>query len=548
VALTATLVLLPNLGGPALWDEDEPLNAACSLAMHQTGDWVVPTFNGRLRIEKPALVNWLHLAGFAVAGPTETGARLPSALLTIGTCLLTWQLGCRLFGTSVGFWSGIVLATSVWTGVAGRAATPDAPLAFFTTLALVLFARGMIGPDGLSLGSRPLPLPQACAVGVACGLAMLAKGPVGLVLPMLAFLLFAGWRRTRPLTITSAALAVAGPWYVAVTLLTDGAWLRGFFLVHNAGRFTGTMEGHSGSTLVYYPLVLLVGLFPWSCGSALIGLHAGRTINTTGMRLVAIWVGVWLGVFSLSATKLPGYVWPAYPAIAVITGSFVVDWIRRPGAATDRWMRLAWLSLAGGGVAIAIGLPLAASRLAGQAAWLALIGVAPLAGGVACWLLQMRGNRTAATTAWAVSGCLTVGLLAGIAADRIGGPGGARGLVARLAAAAQTAGAAAPLAACEPPPSVAFYAGRLLHGPVPDLTTAEAVADFAATHPDGRLIVDASRLRGIDSVLPPDWGVLDATTTVVRGQRLVVVGRPSVATTIRPAARADFATLLEPAP
>jgi 4-amino-4-deoxy-L-arabinose transferase-like glycosyltransferase len=429
---------------------------------------------------------------------------------------------------------------------------------------LVLFARGMFAhgciasgtftPEGLPGGTRPLPLGQACAVGAACGLAMLAKGPVGLVLPVLAFLLCAGWRRSRPLVITAAALAVAGPWYVGVTLLTDGEWLRGFFLVHNAGRFAGTMEGHSGSTLLYYPAVLLVGLFPWSCGSALIGLHAGRTIragrehagHAAGMRLMAIWVAVWLGVFSLSATKLPGYVWPAYPAIAVITGSFVADWMRGPAAATDRWMRLAWLSLAGGGVAIAIGLPLAAARLAEEAAWLGLIGLAPVAGGVACWLLQTRGNRTAAAATWAMSGCLTVGLLAAIAADRIGGPGGARGLIARLATPTHTA--AAPLAACDPPPSVAFYAGRLLDGPVPDLTTAAAVADFVATHPNGRLIVDASRLPGIDSALPPDWGVLDATTTVVRGQRLVIVGRRNLATTTMPATRADLATLLEPAP
>ena len=75
IAVTAALVLLPNLGGPQLWDDDEPKNAACSLAMHKTGDWVVPTFNGRLRVEKPALVNWLQLAGFAVAGVNETGAR-----------------------------------------------------------------------------------------------------------------------------------------------------------------------------------------------------------------------------------------------------------------------------------------------------------------------------------------------------------------------------------------------------------------------------------------------------------------------------------------
>ena len=75
-------MLLVRLGGQALWDDDEPKNAACSLAMLDAGDWVVPTFNGRLRIEKPPLVNWLQIAGFTAFGRNETGARIGSALLT----------------------------------------------------------------------------------------------------------------------------------------------------------------------------------------------------------------------------------------------------------------------------------------------------------------------------------------------------------------------------------------------------------------------------------------------------------------------------------
>ena len=561
VTLVAAVVLLPNLGGPALWDEDEPLNAGCSLAMWQTGEWIVPTFNGRLRIEKPALVNWLHLAGFAVAGPTEAGARLPSALLTIGTCLLTWQLARRLLGAAAGFWSGLVMATCVWTGVAGRAATPDAPLAFFTTLALLLVALGLF-PRGVTAGASRLPLRWALAAGAACGLAMLTKGPVGLVLPVGAFLLFGcwqaaasssasdtgrvrrlvaavidGWRRLRPLAITAGALAVAGPWYAAVTFRTDGEWLREFLLVHNAGRFAGAMEGHTGSTFLYYPVVLLIGLFPWSCASALVGLHAVGTVRgrgedspraAEGMRLVGAWIAVWVGAFSLSATKLPGYVWPAYPAIAVVTGAFVAAWAGRSMPTTDRWMRLAWLSLAGGGIAIAVGLPLAGSRLAVGAEWLGLIGLVPLAGGAVCWRLQSRSFRPAAAATWAVVGCVTVGLLAAVAADQFGRPGGSRALVARLATAPNVgsgAGPILPLAAHDPPPSIAFYAGRLLEGTLPCVTDVAAAARFAADHPEGRLIVDIRRLADIDAGLPADWDVLDTATTAVRGQRLLVVGR-----------------------
>ena len=146
VAVAAACVLLPNLGGPPLWDDDEPRNAACSLAMHSTGDWIVPTFNGRLRVEKPVLVNWLHLAGFAAVGVNETGARLASAVLTIGTCLLTAAVAAAVCRPDVGVWAGLAMATCLWTGIAGRAATPDAVLVFCTTLTLWLFVRSARRP------------------------------------------------------------------------------------------------------------------------------------------------------------------------------------------------------------------------------------------------------------------------------------------------------------------------------------------------------------------------------------------------------------------
>jgi len=239
VAATAALVLLLRLGGPALWDDDEPKNAACSLAMLDSHDWVVPTFNGRLRVEKPPLVNWIQVAGFTVCGRNETGARLGSALLTVGTCLLTWLIGTTLLGPAVGLLGGLAMATCVWTAVGGRAATPDAPLLFFTTLAAYLFVRGA-GIRAGSGGDVPtLSLWPAVGIGFACGAATLAKGPIGLVLPLLTFLAFTAWRRRscpeagwmaaisgiRPLTIVLAATVVAAPWYAWVTVRTDGEWL-----------------------------------------------------------------------------------------------------------------------------------------------------------------------------------------------------------------------------------------------------------------------------------------------------------------------------------
>ncbi len=554
VAALAAIVLLPNLGGPPLWDEDEPRNAACSLAMWARGDWIVPTFNGRLRVEKPALVNWLHLAGFATAGVNETGARLGSALLTLGTCLLTWRIAGMLFRPDVALWAGIAMATCLWSGIAGRAATPDAPLAFFTTLALWLFVRGgaVSSPTGRGLRDGPVRISPtaAAAIGVACGLAVLTKGPVGLVLPLGAMGLFAwwqaaadpgrdgsrigrlaaaaadAWRGLRPLVIVATAVLVAAPWYVAVTLRTEGEWLREFLFVHNVGRFAAPMEGHSGSAFFYYPLVMLVGLFPWSMASALIGHRAITAVRTAspaapGMRLVLAWLAAWIVPFSLAGTKLPGYVWPAYPALACAVGLFVADWIRSADRATDGWMRLAWTFLIVSGVGLGIGLPLAIHRLAPGGEWLGLVGLVPLAGGLFAWVGQSLASRRAAAIAWAATACGTVAILMALGPAGFGHAGGTRHLLDRLAA----GGLEGPIAAYRAPASTTFYAGRLAaDATVADLDEPAEVAAFVAEHPDAPLVVDARWAELVAAQLPEHYGILRAVTVLPESRDLVLFG------------------------
>ena len=554
VAVVAAAVLLPNLGGPPLWDEDEPRNAACSLAMLTSGDWVVPTFEGRLRVEKPALVNWLHLAGFAVAGPNETGARLGSALLTLGTCLLVWRIAATVFRPDVGLWSGLAMATCLWSGVAGRASTPDAPLAFFTTLALWLFVRaaGVRGRGGRSWRDGPvaISLPAALAIGGACGLAILTKGPVGLVLPLAGFGLFAwwqaladpgrsgplgrrilvsasaAWRGIRPLVVVATACLVAAPWYIAVTLRTDGQWLRDFLLVHNVGRFAAPMEGHSGSAFFYYPLVILVGLFPWSMASALIGWHSYRTVrqpaaSTAGMRLILAWLTAWIIPFSLAGTKLPGYVWPAYPALACCIGLFVADWIRTADRRVDAWMRWAWTFLIGSGLALGIALPVVISRLAPGGEWLGLVGLLPVVGGILAWRSQMLASRRAAAICWAATACGSVAMLVAVGPASFGHAGGARHLLARLPA----EGIPHPIACYRGPASASFYAGRLAaDGRVAAIDEPAEVAAFVRAHPGAPLVVDARWEDLVAAELPAGYGVLRSVTVLPEARQLVLFG------------------------
>jgi 4-amino-4-deoxy-L-arabinose transferase-like glycosyltransferase len=543
VAAVAAIVLGVNLGGPALWDDDEPKNAACSLAMLDANDWVVPTFNGRLRVEKPPLVNWLQIAGYTLCGRNETGARIGSAVATVGACLCTWHIGCLLLGPAAGLLGGLAMASCVWTAVGGRAATPDAPLLFCTTLALLFFVRAW-HRDRQTGGGVRLQRLDAAAIGVACGAAVLAKGPVGIVLPLAAFMGFACWqagglhprRWAAPLAglrlplVVIVAAAVACPWYAWVTWRTDGEWLRGFFLVHNLGRFAAPMEGHSGS-LLYYPFVIAVGLFPWSIVLLAMVAHACAILTAPGdddrrdsVKLLACWAGAWVGCFSCSGTKLPGYVWPAYPALALLAGLFLHDWLhgradcvrwcRDPARAIGRVMRVAWGSLAVAGLALAVGLAVAASLFAPGNEWLGLIGLVPIAAAAVAWRHDAAGQSGHAIRAIAVASCLLVSLLGGVAAERFSAAQGMRERITAIAADAPAAWA------CfwNVPPSVVFYARTT----VAKLDTPDDVASHLVGHPQARVVIDSRHLERVIDAIPSQCGVIARIPTLAEHHYVVI--------------------------
>ena len=452
VAVVGVIVLFSNLGGPRLWDRDEPRNAGCAAEMLQRGDWVVPVFNAELRAHKPVLLYWLMMTAYALFGVNEFAARFWSAVLAVGTSLATYQIGRRLFNAEVGLWSGIILATSLMFDVAGRAATPDSALIFFSTLALVIYVRGAFQPGALQFTPS---WPQAALMYAVMGLAVLAKGPVGLVLPTAVIGMFllvmrlpsrrteetdSRWYRgtlvgmlrpfaprhflqtcwsMRPLTALAAASAVALPWYLWVGLRTDGEFLRVFFLEHHLGRAASPMEGHRGS-LLYYPVAILVGFFPWSVFAAPTLIDAAARLRQDnpwrpGYVLASCWVGVWIALFSIAQTKLPSYVTPCYPALAMLTGCFIYHWRRGEAAASRWWPRLAFGSLALVGAAILIALPFVAERYLPGEGWLATVGLVPLVGAGIGLLLMETGRIRAASTAFAAMAVVFTTALFGFA-------------------------------------------------------------------------------------------------------------------------------------
>jgi 4-amino-4-deoxy-L-arabinose transferase-like glycosyltransferase len=482
VLMVGAVVLFSNLGGVRLWDRDEPRNAGCAYEMLQRGDWVTPVFNAELRTHKPVLVYWLMMSAYAVFGVNEFAARFWSATCALGTMLATYWIGRRLFNRQAGLWAALVLGTNIMFDVAGRAATPDSVLILCGTLAILVYVLGVFPASYGSYGSSPVGqhFPAGASMVVAMygmlGLGLLAKGPVGMILPMgvigmymllvrldsvaptvnhsrgrLAVWTFNLFRpfapvhfaRTlgamRPGAGTLIALAVALPWYVLVGVRTDGAWPKSFFLEHNVGRAWQAMEGHKGGPW-FYPVALLIGFFPWSVLSLPVVIHTWRMMRASGENQRAVtfclcWLGVYVGAFSLASTKLPSYITPAYPAAALLTGSCLDRWLRRPrlgrvattwrwtspaASALEGWMQWSWLVLGLTGVGITLGLFYVAKVVLPGAYGLVGIGLVPLVGATVGWqLTRMRRPRLAACNLLATAGLFCV-LLFGFGAAEAG--------------------------------------------------------------------------------------------------------------------------------
>ncbi len=433
IGFVAVLVLFTNLGGPRLWDRDEPRNAGCAAEMIERGDWVVPVFNAELRGHKPILLYWLMMTAYALFGVGEFAARFWSAALAVGTALATYQIGRTLFAPKVGLWAALILVTSLMFDVAGRAATPDSCLIFFSTLAVMICV--VTGFDR-EKGYFPASWVAVAAMYAAMGMAVLAKGPVGLVLPTAVIGMFLlimrlpespsdtgndSWRKAlirlarpfaprhflstcwfmRPVTALAVAGIVAVPWYVWVGVRTEGEFLREFFFEHNLGRAAAAMEGHDGSIL-FYPVAILIGFFPWSVFMGPTWMEAivrmkRRDPWFPGLVLATCWIGVYVGLFSLAQTKLPSYVTPCYPALALLTAGFVHRWMSGDSVVSPFWVRLSFVTLGAVGLGIAIALPLATRQTLPGEGWLGVLGVVPLLGAtIGLWYMGRGRHREAA--------------------------------------------------------------------------------------------------------------------------------------------------------
>jgi 4-amino-4-deoxy-L-arabinose transferase-like glycosyltransferase len=342
IALCLILFFL-RLGVRPLWDIDEGKHAVTAMEMVRSGDWITPTFNGEPFFDKPVLFNWLGALAFLVFGFTEFAARLPAAILGTGCVMVTYLLGRRLFNATVGFLGGIILATALEFTVLCRTVVHDISLVFCVTLALYLF---YLGYTDSRHRRRHLLFFYA-----ALGLAALAKGPVGLLLPAMAigpFLIF-----ERKLSFIKQMqigwgilifLAVASPWYVLVSLKNPG-YARYFFVYQNLGSF-GSADPRHPAPFYYYVPVLFGGFFPWSCFLPLALVYAIRKRFQAvpgATAFLVIWIVVIFIFFSIAGSKLPTYILPIFPAAALLTALLWHELFKAPAPGIRRGFLVSFL-------------------------------------------------------------------------------------------------------------------------------------------------------------------------------------------------------------
>jgi hypothetical protein len=297
------------------------------------------------------------------------------------------------------------------------------------------------------------------------------------------------------------------------------------------------MEGHTGSFL-YYPMILAIGLFPWSIILLAVPAHTvflwqTKRLSSSHFRTVAfsgVWFLVWIGTFAIAGTKLPGYIWPAYPALSIVTALYLADWIRgRTGWETMLFwnmpsdkaralvMNIGWFTLSAVGICLAIGIPLLSQKLAPGNEWLGILGLLPVIAAATAFLLQRQGRVGLAISALTTFSILFVATLGGLVSVRLAQRQGTSTLLAALSPSAREGNWAS---IKTPRPSLVFYTQKTVR----KLNNISAGIEYLRTDPAAKLLIEAEEVPAILPHLPAGFGILcEKPSSIDMG--LVIIGR-----------------------
>ncbi len=344
LGLTCLALVSANLGGAALFEPDEGRNAEKAREILLLNDWITPHENFVPVLDKPMFFYWLIAISFKLFGVSEWSARLPSALAALGCLFLVYRFAREHFGAWAALWSTLILLTSIEFYLLARIVISDMTLTFFITLALYSFYTAVHTEHDKARKIHCL------LMYLALGGATLVKGLFGVVMPgMIVFvylLMTRRWSVLRKLYLLPGALlslAMVAPWYLWAEARNPG-YLGYYFWDEHINRFM-TDGFKRGKSWHYLIIAFLTGFMPWTALTPFVVKHLWRKIDDKNLFLV-LWALVPLVFFSLSNSKLPHYLLPIFPAIAVLTAQAVETTFE--GAVSRRWgLFPVWLLVAG---------------------------------------------------------------------------------------------------------------------------------------------------------------------------------------------------------
>jgi 4-amino-4-deoxy-L-arabinose transferase-like glycosyltransferase len=326
--LIAAALLVAWFSGIAvrkLQHPDEGRYAEIGREMAVSGNWVTPRLNGLKYFEKPPFQYWATAAAFNVFGVHEWAARLAPAVAGILAVLIVGATAARLDSPTSGAYAALVLASCVWQFALSQLLTLDGVLGcwFAATLCAFLLAQR----DKLSLGSRRnwMLVAYAAAAG-----AKLTKGLIGLVIPGATLVLYSlatrdwrPWKRLHLLSGTALYLALTAPWFLLVS--RDNPEFAQFFFIHEHFERYLTTEHHREGTWYYFIPLLCAGILPWLFVWLWTLRRSWRdaTVAANGFawpKFCLVWAAFVFVFFSASGSKLPSYILPMFPALALVLG------------------------------------------------------------------------------------------------------------------------------------------------------------------------------------------------------------------------------------
>lgn len=346
--MVCAALYLPGLGTLPMMDRDEPRFAHATVEMMRRGSWAVPYFNDEYRFDKPPLTYWWMALHFRVFGISEWSARLHTVIATWMVSLVIAGMAARLTSPRAGLFAGFAWLTTVQVIIHGRLCVADMPMVLCVALAMRALSEIMLGDDAAPAAAARRAVPGIAwtrwhaVLYVALGFGFLAKGPVALLVPVLALALHRivfwrkplPWSRLRLLPGSVIALAIIAGWGVPALVETRGLFWKVGMGEHVIDRGVRALNGRF-PVPGYYVATAWMSLFPWIILLPIMWQRV-RARWSAQLALLVSWFLVPYVIFTFYATQLPHYVMPGFPAAMVLLAVVVCGTHEETAAAAGR--------------------------------------------------------------------------------------------------------------------------------------------------------------------------------------------------------------------